>query len=147
MKKLLLCLAISLVLLTSCTQRDVTPTPSLSQEQYSQALQKEIKEMEEKEAQYKLIVDGYVKEGYYSKADKPPDIWVTTLFYDLLFQEKEKQLEDIYSYYKSIDPVNADFLILRDWKSGIEVGYYSYSFEVKLTMESPCPINDESQED
>ncbi|MCX7546088.1 hypothetical protein [Marinicella gelatinilytica] len=75
----------------------------------------------------KEFIQKLINDGYIHKVEMPgslPHVFVKTKFYDLSFDDKQSFLSMILAYY-FVDNNNSDILVIKDYKSGKNVGQYS----------------------
>jgi hypothetical protein len=122
MKIALACLILTIALyVCGCAKNITTPVDT----EAAKAMESLIAQAEIREHEAKANVESYIQNGYFTKADTPPDVFVTDKFYNLLFQDKEIQLKELATYYASLSEETSLGVSLRDWKTGDDVGYYS----------------------
>jgi len=81
----------------------------------------------DKQADRKAFIKDLIKQGYIQKVDDSgslPHLWVKPRFYSLNFDTKAQMVNVVYAYYITANP-NAVMVVLRDSKTGKEIGMYA----------------------
>lgn len=73
------------------------------------------------------LIQKLISEGIFQKVGVPaslPHLWVKPVFYTLDFDVKEKFVNVVYAYYKTLSPAY-DIVVIYDGRTGKEIGKYS----------------------